>query len=109
MKPFDANGAFLPAANEGSALRRLAVRGAGVTVLSGGLTLAIQIIATVVLARILAPQEFGQAAMVPTFSLLLANFRSNRPACESTRRSCSALEPSFLLPVAVSHLKGLSA
>ena len=77
MKPFDANGAFLPAANEGSALRRLAVRGAGVTVLSGGLTLAIQIVATVVLARMLAPRDFGLVAMVTTFSLLLSNFGSN--------------------------------
>jgi len=77
VKPFDADGAFLPAGNEGRPLRRLAVRGAGVTVLSAGLTLAIQIIATVVLARLLTPRDFGLVAMVTTFSLLISNFGSN--------------------------------
>jgi PST family polysaccharide transporter len=58
-------------------LRRLAVRGAGMTVFSGGFALAIQIIATVVLARLLTPRDFGLVAMVTTFSLLLSNFGIN--------------------------------
>lgn len=77
MKPFDATGAFRSAANESGALRRLAVRGAGVTVLSGGLGQAIQIVATVVLARLLTPADFGVVAMVTTFALLISNFGLN--------------------------------
>ena len=77
MKPFDANGVFRSAPNETSALRRLAVRGAGATVLSGVLGQALQIIATVILARLLAPADFGLVAMVTTFSLLLSNFGLN--------------------------------
>jgi PST family polysaccharide transporter len=76
VKPFDESGAFRASA-EGAGLRLLAVRGAGVTVLSGGLVLAVQIIATVVLARLLTPADFGLVTMVTTFSLLLINFGLN--------------------------------
>jgi PST family polysaccharide transporter len=58
-------------------VQRLAVRGAGFTVASSGLGLAIQIVATVVLARLLTPADFGLVAMVTTFSLLLTNFGLN--------------------------------
>ncbi len=61
----------------GAKLKRLAVRGAGMTMFSGGLGLAIQIIATVALARLLTPRDFGLVAMVTTFSLLLSNFGLN--------------------------------
>jgi O-antigen/teichoic acid export membrane protein len=74
LKPFDATGAFCAPAND---LRRTAVRGAGVTVFSGGVGLAIQIVATVLLARILTPSDFGVVAMVTTFSLLFMNFGLN--------------------------------
>lgn len=74
MKPFDENGSFAPSVlKDGDRLRRLAVRGAGMTVFSGGIALAIQVIATVVLARILTPRDFGLVAMVTTFSLLISN------------------------------------
>jgi polysaccharide transporter, PST family len=53
------------------------VRGAGATILSGGAGVAIQIIATVTLARLLTPADFGVVAMVTTFSLLLVNFGLN--------------------------------
>ncbi len=76
MKPFDAKGAFHPTA-EGNKLRQLAVRGAGATLLSGGLGLAIQVVATMVLARLLTPRDFGLVTMVTTFSLLLMNFGLN--------------------------------
>ncbi len=76
MKPFDANGAFHPHMPEGEVLR-LAIRGAGATVLSGGLGLAIQVIGTITLARLLTPADFGVVAMVTTFSLLLLNFGLN--------------------------------
>ena len=74
MKPFDANGSFAPTVPDGGhALRRLAVKGAGMTILSGGGGLAIQVVATVVLSRLLTPRDFGLVAMVMTFSLLLMN------------------------------------
>src|SRR5439155_241988 len=76
VKPFDENGAFRPAAG-GDGLRRLAVRGAGVTVLSHSLQFAIQMIATVVLARLLTPADFGLVTMVSTFSLLFLNLGLN--------------------------------
>lgn len=76
MKPFDASGAFRPVANEGE-LRGLAVRGAGATLLSGGMGVAVQIVATITLARLLTPSDFGVVAMVTTFSLLLGNFGTN--------------------------------
>lgn len=74
MNPFDSTGTFRP--SEGTA-RSLAVRGAGATILSGGAGVAIQIIATVTLARLLTPADFGVVAMVTTFSLLLVNFGLN--------------------------------
>lgn len=78
MRPFDSSGAFAPVIpNGGVTLRRLAVRGAGMTVFSGGFALAIQVVATVVLARLLTPRDFGLVAMVTTFSLLLSNFGIN--------------------------------
>jgi PST family polysaccharide transporter len=78
LKPFDANGAFAPSVPRGgSALRSLAVRGAGMNIFSGALSLAIQVVATVVLGRLLAPRDFGLVAMVMTFSLLLANAPTN--------------------------------
>ncbi|MGH9342978.1 MAG: lipopolysaccharide biosynthesis protein [Terriglobia bacterium] len=78
LRPFDASGAFAPVIpGGGDTLRRLAVRGAGMTIFSGGVGLGIQVIATVVLARILTPRDFGLVAMVTTFSLLLSNFGIN--------------------------------
>ena len=76
MKPFDIRGSFLltPQHNE---IRQLAVRGAGVTVFVGGVVLSIQVIATIVLARLLTPSDFGLVTMVTTFSLLLVNFGWN--------------------------------
>jgi PST family polysaccharide transporter len=74
LKPFDASGAFAPSVPRGGhALRRMAVRGAGATVLSGGIALGIQIVATVMLGRLLTPRDVGLATMVTTFSLLLTN------------------------------------
>ena len=65
-------------APEGAAsLRRLTVFGAGATLFAGGISLAIQVGATIVLARLLSPSDFGLVAMVTTFSLLLANFGFN--------------------------------
>lgn len=76
--PFDANGAFAPTLPRGEdKLRRIAVRSAGLTIASGGAALAIQMVATVVLARLITPLDFGLVAMVTTFSLLFSNFGLN--------------------------------
>jgi len=76
LKPFDASGRFQPT-GVGGDLRRLAVRGAGVTVFSQGVVFAIQMIATIFLARLLTPADFGVVTMVTTFSLLLMSFGQN--------------------------------
>lgn len=76
LKPFDSQGAFVPGSDQ-TEVHRLAIRGAGVTVLSGGLGLAIQVISTVLLARLLTPQDFGLVTMVTTVSLLFVNFGLN--------------------------------
>ena len=76
MIRFDASGAFRPVA-EGSELRRLAVRGAAAAVSTQGLGLALQVVATVILAWLLTAADFGVVAMVTTFSLLLMSFGSN--------------------------------
>ena len=77
MRPFDATGAFRPTGDRSGELRRLAVRGAGVTVFAQGVSFAVQMIATVVLARLLTPTDFGVVTMVTTFSLLVLNFGLN--------------------------------
>lgn len=72
MRPFDAAGGFATAAMP--SVRRTAVRGAGVTIAAAGASLVVQLGATMVLARILTPADFGIVAMVTTFSLLLGSF-----------------------------------
>jgi PST family polysaccharide transporter len=76
VRPFGKAGVFHPIDNA-LALRSRAVRGAGITVFSGGVGLSVQIVATVVLARLLTPNDFGLVTMVTTFSLLLINFGWN--------------------------------
>jgi polysaccharide transporter, PST family len=76
LKPFDADGSFRSVA-VGDELRRLAVRGAGANLFSQGVSLGVQMIATVILARLLTPADFGVVTMVTTFSLLLANLGLN--------------------------------
>jgi O-antigen/teichoic acid export membrane protein len=76
LKPFDANGAFHPI-EEGERLRRTAVRGAGMTIFAQGTSFAVQIAATMVLARLLTPNDFGVVTMVTTFGLLFCSFGMN--------------------------------
>jgi O-antigen/teichoic acid export membrane protein len=76
MIPFDARGAFHPG-NDGHELRRLVVRGAAASVSASALGLLVQVVGTVVLARLLTPADFGVVAMVTTFSLLVASFGLN--------------------------------
>ncbi len=76
LRPFDSSGAFEPIA-EGQGLRRAAVRGAGVTILAEGVSVSVQVIATVVLARLLTPADFGIVTMITTFSLVFSSFGLN--------------------------------
>jgi polysaccharide transporter, PST family len=76
LRPFDIHDPSRSDMDRGE-VRRLAVKGAGVTVLSGALGLAVQVGATVFLARLLTPKDFGLVTMVTTFSLLLVNFGLN--------------------------------
>jgi PST family polysaccharide transporter len=76
MKPFAADGSF-EALAPADGLRGLAVRGAGVTVLAQSAGFLVQMIATIVLARLLSPADFGLVALVTTFSLLLMNVGLN--------------------------------
>ena len=78
MKPFNTDGSLpSPFKNGAGELRRLTVRGAGATLAAGVLTLSTQIIATMILARLLTPTDFGLVTMVTTFSLLVANLGFN--------------------------------
>jgi PST family polysaccharide transporter len=76
LRPFDASGAFQNPVDSGN-VRQLATRGAGAALFSGGAGLGIQIVSTVVLARLLGPKDFGLVTMVTTFSLLFLNFGLN--------------------------------
>jgi PST family polysaccharide transporter len=73
LRPFDASGAFHPIA-AGHGLRRVVVRGAGISVLAAGIAFLAQVVWTMALARLLAPSDFGVVTMVNTFSLLLCSF-----------------------------------
>jgi len=78
VKPFNHDGTFsISFENTRGELRRRTVRGAGATLFAGVTTLVIQMTATITLARILSPTDFGLLAMVTTFSLLFVNFGFN--------------------------------
>lgn len=58
-------------------LRKRALAGAKVMVIAQALTYTIQTVGTIVLARLLTPDDFGLVAMVIAFSLILQNFGVN--------------------------------
>ena len=60
-----------------SDLKMRAMKGASATVLSQGVAFLVQLLGTILLARMLAPVDFGLVAMVTTFSLILSNFGTN--------------------------------
>ena len=76
LKPFDATGKFC-SIEAGSGLRRAAIRGAGATIFAAGASLFVQLGATIILARLLTPADFGVVTMVTTFSLLFCSFGLN--------------------------------
>ena len=76
LKPFDSNGAF-QSLTEGDEFRQVAVRGAGMAIFGSGASFVMQLAATLVLARLLTPNDFGVVTMVTTFSLLFCSFGLN--------------------------------
>lgn len=60
-----------------SGLKKRALRGAGFSVLAQTTNYGIQTVGTIILARILSPEDFGLVAMVTVFCLLLQNFGPN--------------------------------
>ena len=76
--PFDAEGVFSPSkTNSDAPLRTVAVRGAGATVISGGIRLATQMVGTVILARFISPHDYGLVSILSTFSYLLTGLAGN--------------------------------
>jgi O-antigen/teichoic acid export membrane protein len=76
VMPFDANGDFHPTA-EGHELKRIAVRGGAASISAAALSLAVQVISSVILARLLTPADFGVVAMVTTFAMFLLGVGAN--------------------------------
>lgn len=76
MIPFDCTGAFSSETGNHD-LKRQAIRGAAATITASVLSLAAQVIGTIILARLLTPADFGVVTMATTFSLLIANFGLN--------------------------------
>lgn len=60
-----------------SNLKIRAMRGASMTLIAQVFSFAVQTVGTIILARILTPDDFGLIAMVLTMSLLLQNFGLN--------------------------------
>lgn len=73
LRAFSEGRNFLDREDDGQLARRT-VRNAGVTVFAQASVFAIQMLGTIVLARLLTPSDFGLVTMVTTFSLLLASF-----------------------------------
>jgi len=58
-------------------LKSRAMRGAGATIFANMLSFIVNIFSTVILARLLTPNDYGLITMVTAFSLLLQNFGGN--------------------------------
>jgi O-antigen/teichoic acid export membrane protein len=58
-------------------IKKHAVRGASATISASVVNYGLQTVGTIILARLLSPEDFGLVAMVTTFSLLAQNFGAN--------------------------------
>jgi O-antigen/teichoic acid export membrane protein len=76
LKPFSPGGEFLPIKQD-NRLRRVAVQSVGITLLGQAATFMVQIASTMLLARLLTPNDFGVVTMVTTFSLMFRSFGLN--------------------------------
>ena len=73
MKPFDANGTFRSVRTAAHCVASPSVA-PGSWCLPKALGVGVQMVGTVVLARLLTPADFGVVTMVTIFSVLLSNF-----------------------------------
>ncbi|HWZ81702.1 MAG TPA: lipopolysaccharide biosynthesis protein [Terriglobales bacterium] len=76
MRPFTDTGSF-HLDTDHDKLPQVALRSAGLTVVSQGVILAVQMFATFTLARLLTPHDFGLVTIVTTFTGLLGSFGLN--------------------------------
>lgn len=56
------------------------IRGGGLTILSKSITYAFQMVSTIILARLLTPEDFGLVAMITVFSNIIIEFGTMRLA-----------------------------
>jgi len=68
---------IIPAAALQQGMRKRVIVGAGFSVFAQTANYAIQTVGTIIMARLLLPEDFGLVTMVVTFSLLLQNFGLN--------------------------------
>lgn len=58
-------------------VKNRAIRGAGATIFANAVSFLVHFLSTIILGRLLTPNDFGLVAMVTTFSLLFQNFGVN--------------------------------
>lgn len=75
MNPKD--GVFLDGSHLMKELKKRALVGAGFSVLAQTVNYGIQTLGTIIMARILSPDDFGLVSMVATFSIFVQNFGIN--------------------------------
>src|SRR5277367_3434608 len=63
--------------SEGEGLRRVAIQSAGVSILGQGASFFLQVAATMIIARLLTPDDFGVITMVTTVGYLFRSFGQN--------------------------------
>ncbi|MEN6559583.1 MAG: lipopolysaccharide biosynthesis protein [Acidobacteriota bacterium] len=71
------SGDLLDAGHLREGLKKKALVGAGFSVFAQTFNYGVQTVGTIILARILSPEDFGLVSMVATFSILVQNFGLN--------------------------------
>ncbi len=74
---YEKQDAFFDVRHIETGIKKHAVRGASATISASVVNYGLQTIGTIVLARLLSPEDFGLVAMVTTFSLMAQNFGTN--------------------------------
>src|ERR1700683_1444546 len=87
----------------GNDLHRRSLRGGAVAMISQGGNVATQVISTIVLARILVPEDFGLVAMVSAITGYVANFvdlGTRDAVSQHSRLNAGEARPLFWNPAA---------